>query len=213
MIIKREHIVHSSNPYVRKCCGCIHLRIGSSLSCLIWAGLSLYFAILAFQTKSPFYSYIDTPAALYIFGTISLILFGVSLGTLLSLYLRSDNGIRTASFMIYIVLFIFLVDLLINMILFIVKKSAYIQWCIQLAADLSIISGDFYHCDRMWQDELKFTILCTLLIMAFYSYWAFCLLSYTIKLRLNRQAATVQYYQQGMVPHLFPAMNNGDIIL
>lgn len=196
MIIPREHIIHSTNPYVRKCCGCIHLRIGSSISCLIWAGLSLYFAILSFQARSPFYSYTDTPTALYIFGAINLILFGICLGTLLSLYLRSENGIKTSSFMINVILFVFLVDLISNTILFIVKKDVYVQWC----------SNDSYHCDRMWQNELKFTILITLLITSLYVYWAFCLFSYAVKLRIHIKAAMVKYYQQGM-------MNNGDIIL
>lgn len=33
----REQLTHSLNPYIHKCCGCIHLRTGATLSCLMWA--------------------------------------------------------------------------------------------------------------------------------------------------------------------------------
>lgn len=35
--VPKQHLTHSTNPYIHKCCGCIHLRMGSALTCLIWA--------------------------------------------------------------------------------------------------------------------------------------------------------------------------------
>jgi hypothetical protein len=32
----RVRYLHSSSPVLRKCCGCIHLRAGAMISCLIW---------------------------------------------------------------------------------------------------------------------------------------------------------------------------------
>lgn len=72
MPVFRNQIVHSRNPYIHKYCGCIHLRMGAAISCIVWMvlyffsvifhklifyiffskGLSLYFAIVSFQAKS-----------------------------------------------------------------------------------------------------------------------------------------------------------------
>ncbi|KAG1207925.1 hypothetical protein G6F69_007651 [Rhizopus microsporus] len=145
---------------------------------------------------------------------------------------RSENGVRAAAYIIGINVFILLVDVFINTILFIVQKDTYIEWCITAASSplnnqlLSANQGeqqqfnfaikDFYNCNRTWEDELKFTILCAALIIVLYSYWTFCLFSYAIKLQVNTRAAMLKYYQQGMlpqVPMMLPHVNNGDIIL
>lgn len=66
--------------------------------------------------------------------------------------------------------------------MFIAKKDSYVQWCInttsaslnrefldqQQQRQFSFNQQDFYNCNRTWEDELKFTILCTILIMALY---------------------------------------------
>lgn len=72
----------------------------------------------------------------------------------------------------------------INTILFIVQKDTYVEWCITTASSplnnqlLSANQGeqqqfnfaikDFYNCNRTWEDELKFTILCAALIIVLY---------------------------------------------
>lgn len=38
---RRTKIVHTRSQALRKCCGCIHLRVGCALSCVFWA-VSLY---------------------------------------------------------------------------------------------------------------------------------------------------------------------------
>ncbi|CAO3645436.1 unnamed protein product [Mucor hiemalis] len=145
-------------------------------------GLSLYFAILSFQAKSPFYSYMES-TALYIFGTINLILFGVSLGTLLPLFMKSMYGIRTSSAIINTVIFILLVDMIVNTIVFIVRRGDYVHWCINSTSanlDNSLdqrqiaqqqfnpTMADFYNCNRTWENEVKFSVLSTLVIIFTY---------------------------------------------
>ncbi|KAI9344759.1 hypothetical protein BD770DRAFT_397445 [Pilaira anomala] len=198
----REQLTHSTNPYIHKCCGCLHLRAGATFICLIWAGLSLYFSILSFQEKSPFYSYIE-PTALYLFGTINLILFGVSLGTLFPIYLKSAHGIRAASVIFNMVIPILLISTFANTILFIVQKSIYVRWCINSkSANLDSIlfqqqnittttenfnsnMNDFYNCNRTWEGEVKFSSLSTIVMIAVYGYFAISVYSYKVKLRMR----------------------------
>ncbi|KAI7874265.1 uncharacterized protein EV154DRAFT_540469 [Mucor mucedo] len=194
--VPKQHLTHSTNPYIHKCCGCIHLRMGSALTCLIWAGISLYFAILSFQSRSPFYSFMD-PTGLYIFGAINLILFGVSLGTLILIYLRSPMGMKAASFIINCVVFVLVVDMTVNTILFIVRREAYVNWCSQANAKLlhyalflnddpdKISEEDLYNCGRTWEDELKFSVLSTIVMIAVYLYLAISIFSYSVKLRFR----------------------------
>ncbi|KAI9486525.1 MAG: hypothetical protein EXX96DRAFT_549379 [Benjaminiella poitrasii] len=216
-----DQIIHSRNPYIHKCCGCIHLRIGAVLSCLIWMGVSLYFAILSFQAKSPFYSQMsDNNTGIYIFGLINLIFFGVCLGTLIPIYLRSANGMRTATITILILVFILLLDTFINAVLFIVQKGNYVEWCINSnsgnldfilkggrgGGDQLIIAEekDFYNCNKTWENELKFTILSTLVMVIAYSYWAISIYSFTRKLHLELK--TLIYRQMSHIPA--PIMGN-----
>ncbi|KAG2236494.1 hypothetical protein INT48_000794 [Thamnidium elegans] len=172
--VTRDQLTHSLNPYVHKYCGCIHLRAGATLSCLIWA--------------VTFYSYMDS-TALYLFGTINLVLFGVSLGALCPLYIRSPHGIRAASHILNIVIFILLIDTIVNTILFIVRQDDYVQWCINsTSANLDnvlfqeqqvplLVNGtqyfsssmsDFYNCRRTWEGEVKFSVLSTVVMVTIY---------------------------------------------
>ncbi|EPB86234.1 hypothetical protein HMPREF1544_06962 [Mucor circinelloides 1006PhL] len=178
--------------------------MGATISCIIWMGLSLYFAIISFQAKSPFYSYINT-TAIYIFGTINLVFFGVCLGTLLPIYFKSYHGIKRATLFIFVALSFLLLDMFINTILFIVDRNGYLNWCIRSASGnldsilqqnqlemndtkesgFSTEMGDFYNCSRTWEDELKFSIMMTVVMIMVYSYWAISLHSYSHKLRID----------------------------
>ncbi|KAI8885401.1 hypothetical protein K501DRAFT_246139 [Backusella circina FSU 941] len=203
-----QRLIHSSHAYIYKCCGCIQLRAGSTVSCLIWAGLSLYFSILSFQAKSPFFSYLSA-TALYIFGTVNLILFGVSLGVLFSLFLKSSNAVRVSAIIAVISIIAVLIDTFANVILFIVHRSVYVEWCINTTStslgdvlnnsfppntteEFSVTMADFYNCNRTWEDELKFSVLGIILLIVLYLYWWVCLYSYSIKLRSIERARFVE---------------------
>ncbi|KAI7857580.1 hypothetical protein BDC45DRAFT_16980 [Circinella umbellata] len=173
---KKRRVMHTQHQALRKCCGCIHLRVGSALACVIWVGLSLYFSIVSFQTYSPFYSHLSS-SPLIVFGVANLLLAIVSLLALGALYLDLLDYIRTAQHAIIVCLFIVLVDGLINVILFIVQRDDYISWCTDIGSDgLQPAVGDtrirteddFYNCSRTWEDELKFGLMAILMMIGFY---------------------------------------------
>ncbi|KAG2173119.1 hypothetical protein INT43_004492 [Umbelopsis isabellina] len=193
-----NRLVHSKYSALRKCCGCIHLRAGGAVSCVVWAGLSFYFAILAFMNESPFYSYIDN-TALMVFGAINLIFALVALSGLGVMFINRAWYIRNLSHAIWSSVFIVLVDIIINLILFIINRQVYNSDCVQDAAtrmgrsvqaafpngtsvNLNFTTtSDFYNCDEMWQDELKFSILSVIVIFVLYVMYQldFCFLRFT----------------------------------
>ncbi|KAI8977617.1 hypothetical protein BDF20DRAFT_820759 [Mycotypha africana] len=238
----KEQITHSHNPYIHKCCACIHLRIGSVISCLIWMGLSLYFAVLSFQGKS------RNGAALYIFGTINLILAGIALGSLFPIYLKSVTGLRSASQILWVAIIVYVVDLIINVIVFSVNKTQYIHWCVSsnfvrldsiftelqlpiqqtstnnttaTSPSYNMSKMDFYNCSRTWEDELKFLILTHVVMGCLYAYWALSIFSYYIKIRYEmrtemlREMTRMQPMMGAMIPppQGGPIIPNADIML
>ncbi|RUS29425.1 hypothetical protein BC938DRAFT_480674 [Jimgerdemannia flammicorona] len=88
-------LVHVKHRALRKFCICINLRAGVIISCLVWAALGLYFAILAFQYQSPFYTYLNS-TPLIVFGVLNLVmtfvgLFGVVAAALVICELSDDT--------------------------------------------------------------------------------------------------------------------------
>lgn len=81
----------------------------------------------------------------------------------------------------------------INTILFIVDRNGYLNWCIRSASGnldsilqqnqlemndtkesgFSTEMGDFYNCSRTWEDELKFSIMMTVVMIMVYVSWTF----------------------------------------
>ncbi|KAI9489291.1 hypothetical protein BDB00DRAFT_843740 [Zychaea mexicana] len=188
---QKRRVTHTTNQALRKCCGCIHLRVGSAIACVIWVGLSLYFAIISFQDSSPFFSRL-AHAPLIVFGVANLLFAIVALLALGALYRDLLGYIRTAQHAIVICIFIVLVDGFINTILFITQRGDYINWCISggsrdfqpVIGDTSSpisVERDFYNCSRTWEDELKFGLLSIFMMIGFYVYWAMCFRSYRIK--------------------------------
>jgi hypothetical protein len=160
-----------------------------------------------FHLPLAFYSYIDN-TALMVFGAINLIfalvalsglgvMFIVSITMVLCLCIKytltSETYwqnrawyIRNLSHAIWSSVFIVLVDIIINVILFIINRQTYNSDCVQDAAtrmgrsvqaafpngtsvNLNFTTtSDFYNCDKMWQDELKFSILSVIVIFVLY---------------------------------------------
>ncbi|KAI9323138.1 hypothetical protein BX666DRAFT_1883651 [Dichotomocladium elegans] len=196
----KERIVHTRHQALRKCFGCIHLRVGGVLSCIVWASLSFYFVVMSFQSKSPFYSFLPSTAPFIVFGIANLLLGFISLFTLIVLYLNYTHSLIFTSPAILVGVGAVVIDAIVNAVLFITARKGYIHWCIGLAADqllkpsnhtnTGLNDRDFYNCDRSWQDELKFGVLGTTMIVGFYIYWGLCFRSYCIKrmIYLNQQA-------------------------
>ncbi|KAI8394205.1 uncharacterized protein BYT42DRAFT_609940 [Radiomyces spectabilis] len=190
----KNRYVHTSNQALRKCCGCIHLRVGAVFSCIIWAALSLYFAIISFQDQSPFFSYMPREPVL-VFGVANLILTLVSLGGLFALFMDRWEVVRRFSHAVWVSIFLVLVDGLVNVILFITVRNDFQDWCISASSNhlqhllpnstdstnFDYQGGDFYNCDKLWQDELKFSFMAIILMMVLYVYWAACIYSFSHK--------------------------------
>jgi hypothetical protein len=84
-----------------------------------------------------------------------------------------------------------LVDMIVNVILFIIDRSSYNVACVNDAANRMgrsvqaafpngtsvnlnfTSSSDFYNCDKMWQDELKFSILSVIVIFVLYASFSY----------------------------------------
>ncbi|GAA5799328.1 hypothetical protein HPULCUR_004741 [Helicostylum pulchrum] len=96
---------------------------------------------------------------------------------------------------------VYLLDMVANIFIFGVQKSLYMEWCMRDSKGISneiimivseastgavivdptnITSLDTYNCQRLWEDELKFSIA---VLITMTIYWAFCVLHYYQKLR------------------------------
>ncbi|KAI8046974.1 uncharacterized protein B0P05DRAFT_482285 [Gilbertella persicaria] len=197
-------------PPPPKCCGCLPLRLGCSMICLIWAGFSMYMAVLSFQNSS-------SPTT--VFGVANLILSLVSIGGIVVLITNFGPYVHTLSHAIFVSVFIVLVDTFVNVILFITSKADYYNWCINTSSNAirqnlntttngSIptfdFSNDYYNCHSLWEDELKFGIIFYILLFAFYAYWALCIYSYSLVLRGYAAEMDYRFGSANM-----PMMNSG----
>ncbi|KAI8369104.1 hypothetical protein EDC96DRAFT_503869 [Choanephora cucurbitarum] len=199
-------------PRPPRCCGCIPLRLGCGIICLIWAAFSMYMAVLSFQSSSLFYSYMPS-ASITVFGVANLILSLVSIGGIIVLMTNFSPYVHTLSHAIFVSVFIVLVDTFVNIVLFITSRSNYHTSCIstssnKITLDLASntnstlptfdFANDYYNCRHLWEDELKFGIVFYILMLAFYGYWALCIYSYSLVLR--GYAAELDYRFGGNVP-------------
>ncbi|ORX44964.1 hypothetical protein DM01DRAFT_1386759 [Hesseltinella vesiculosa] len=188
----RRRYLHTYSPVLRKCCGCIHLRAGAMIMCFVWMGLSMYFAAISFQHKSPFFSFMSD-AAMLIFGTINLFFACLAGYAAFTIFHNQIYFIQQVTIWVTLGVLTVVIDTIVNVVIFIVIRSSYLDWCIGSAYE-SLEQGvsqalgnnttninfftDFYNCDRTWEDELKFAILCAVMMTLFYGYWALCFYSY-----------------------------------
>ncbi|KAG2217500.1 hypothetical protein INT45_012618 [Circinella minor] len=179
----KNQFVHTKHQALRKCCGCIHLRVGATLSCLVWIGLSLYFSILSFQEYSPFFSYMDS-GPLYVFAVASLVLVIVGFVGLFVLFRNRWEYIRLFSRLLWTALLFFLIDGLANACYFITQRESFMTWCIKmtgenlagqvaqknrtLVEEFDYIGYDYYNCQRLYEDESKFGLISIFLMIVLY---------------------------------------------
>ncbi|KAI7902448.1 uncharacterized protein BX663DRAFT_511107 [Cokeromyces recurvatus] len=190
-------MMYPLNPMLAepKCCLCIPLRFGCILICIIWAAFSMYMAIISFQSSSIFYTYMSS-ASITVFGVVNLILALVSISGIFIIITNVNRYVRTFSHAIFVSVFIVLVDAFVNIILFIKYQNNFHHDCIQDSSH-SIVQNvnntlkndtmpqfdftqDYYNCQNLWQDELKFGIIFYVLMFAFYVYWSFCIYSFSL---------------------------------
>ncbi|KAI9306975.1 hypothetical protein BJ944DRAFT_247763 [Cunninghamella echinulata] len=198
----KSRYVHTNHQSLRKCCGCIHLRVGSAFASLIWAGISLYFAIICFQRQNPFFSYLPFQANI-VFGVINLLFFIIALCGLFTLFLDYAHAVQVYSHTLWVFIALVLIDAFANLVVFGTDKSNYYDWCVNTAFQAlpqdtqngsQLNNGvDYYNCNKLWQDEFNFGLVCVFLMVTIYSYWATCVYSYSHKL------AAIQLWESGML--------------
>ncbi|KAG1461291.1 hypothetical protein G6F55_003656 [Rhizopus delemar] len=210
------------------CCGCIHSSINHPIIYFLWAVLSFYFAILAFLQKSPFYSYLQM-IPLVAFGAINL-LFGVVNLFCLALFLfrpRIDVRIigmyqsRMTVFAITANAIAVLVVTLVNFIFFASDQAGFYNWCISAStsymADVYHQSNnateappipleskeDYYNCQRLFKDELKWSFVCFAVMTVVYIHWILIIAA----------RATYQYFNPVDMPPqpMLPAAEYGNM--
>ncbi|CAO3599480.1 unnamed protein product [Absidia cylindrospora] len=202
---QQSRTLHAAHSYTRKFCGCMSLRGGCTVACFIWTGLNLYGCILAFQGRSPIFSYIDR-TALLIQGAICLIFVLVALFAFFAVFVNMPGSLSFAHRSVWLMVITFLIDYFVNMVLFGVQQSQFQDWCIdksreavnselsnviasnsnngttvQLTFSPNVPGSDLYNCTRLWQDEVKFSVITFVMIAVCYVYWATCLWSYEQK--------------------------------
>ncbi|KAI8394029.1 uncharacterized protein BYT42DRAFT_553104 [Radiomyces spectabilis] len=177
------------------CCGCINNRLGSILACIIWTGFSFYFAVMAFMQSSPFFSYIHE-APLIIFGVVNLIFGLVSLIMLILMFVLPRYAqVRSLAYVIGFFVIAVLADTLVNFVLFLIHSDDFQSRCIEDAqkrvqhdfqqnnqgslqnATLNIAS-DYYNCNRLYQDEVKWSLSCLVVMYITYIHWTLVVASY-----------------------------------
>ncbi|KAI7853655.1 hypothetical protein BDC45DRAFT_510766 [Circinella umbellata] len=169
-----------------KCCGCFSNHFGSGIACLIWAGFSFYFAVLAFMQKSPFYSHLDQ-IPLIIFGVVNLIFGCISVAGFVIVYFRPIY-VRV-QIMVYIIAIsgsLVLISTLVNFILFVVNQDNFRNWCIDHSREntlsniqnqnenmtpIELSDMDYYNCDRLFSNQVKWSLLCVIAMYIIYVHW------------------------------------------
>lgn len=85
-----------------------------------------------------------------------------------------------------LIIFIYLIDMIVNIFLFGIQKSSYMDWCLSISHNQldEIVEGtamngtlleisdlpniNIYNCQKLWEDELKFSLVIFLLMLFCY---------------------------------------------
>ncbi|CAO3684513.1 unnamed protein product [Rhizopus stolonifer] len=194
------------------CCGFIDSSANDIIICFFWAAISFYFAVLAFLQKSPFYSYVQT-VPLVVFGAVNLLFGVVTLCGIVLLLLRARIDVRIIGmyqsrktvFAITANAIAVLIVTLVNFILFVMNKSGFFNWCINSAKDavtdinsnstIPLENGiDNYNCQRLYQDEIKWSFLCFAVMSVVYIHWILIITART----------TYQFFNRVEIPQPMP---------
>ncbi|KAL7333511.1 hypothetical protein PS15p_202404 [Mucor circinelloides] len=166
------------------------------------------------NTHTVFFTYMIN-APIMVYGVANLILSLVSVGGIFIFITRADRHVHTFSHAIFVCVFIVLVDAFANLVIFITDQSNYHNQCVSEASTTIVTNvnnalngtqttfdynSDYYNCDNLWQDELKFGIIFYVLQFAFYSYWALCIYSFSLVIRGFATEAFLRSGGGGNVP-------------
>lgn len=74
-----------------------------------------------------------------------------------------------------------LIDAFANLVVFGTDKSNYFNWCVNTAfnslpQDTQLSNGvDYYNCNKLWQDEFNFGLVCVFLMVTVYVIYTYIL--------------------------------------
>ncbi|KAI8637710.1 hypothetical protein BD408DRAFT_447381 [Parasitella parasitica] len=186
--------------YRRKWCTCMSLRGGCALACAIWLGVNVYIAALSFQGYTPIFSFLNRPALITL-GSISIVFALVAAWILYGLFVNLPNKLQSGAALLIFTVPIYLADIFANIIIFGVQKPQYMDWCLQSSQNVvdetmqginlnstyynieTLPPTTVYNCEKLWEDEIKFSIAVFFLMGFCYIYWTMCVFFYYEKLR------------------------------
>ncbi|ORX62256.1 hypothetical protein DM01DRAFT_1075553 [Hesseltinella vesiculosa] len=165
-----------------RCCGCFPNFLGSFLGSLFMSALSFYFAATAFMQQSPFFTYLPF-APLVVFGVMNVIYGLVTFATVMVLIRpRMTTTLdRPLARALGFALAAVIMDLFANVIYVGANPSQFINAC--MADGLASVetnlpntttltlTQDYYNCGRLLQDEIKWSLGCSILIFLVYTHW------------------------------------------
>ncbi|KAG2230858.1 hypothetical protein INT48_009239 [Thamnidium elegans] len=178
-----ERRVVDSNPFNRKFCACMSLRAGCALASI--------------------FSFLNRPA-LIVLGSLSIVFALVSLLILFGLFVDTAVYLESGVLFLFFIVPVYLLDIIANIFIFGIQKPLYMDWCLDRSKGISneiimivseastgsvqvdptnVTSLDTYNCQKLWEDELKFSLAIFITMTICYIYWALCVLHYYQKLR------------------------------
>ncbi|KAI8078105.1 uncharacterized protein B0P05DRAFT_637624 [Gilbertella persicaria] len=190
------------NPLRRKFCGCMSLRAGCAVACAIWIGINIFIAAESFQGYTPIFSFLNKPA-LITYGSLSIAFALVALLVLYGLFVDTPLALQAGVVFLVFIIPIYLLDMLANVFIFGIQKPSYLDWCSTSSISQMLderISGastngtvstldsiippiPIYHCQKLWEDEIKFSLAVWIIMCICYIYWGMCVFYYYEKLR------------------------------
>ncbi|KAI9307049.1 hypothetical protein BJ944DRAFT_33447 [Cunninghamella echinulata] len=171
---------YSKSRLPARCCGCFPNRLGSALGSIIMSGFSFYFAVLSFMQISPFFSTLPQ-APLIVFGVLNLLFGLVTLFAFIMTLITRKWFDRHVVYILGAFCAMVVIDALVNVVIFSSNRNAFQQWCIsdglsQVKANLDpstsiTLAPDYYNCDRLFNDEIKWSLICVILMFLIYAHW------------------------------------------
>ncbi|KAI8975972.1 hypothetical protein BDB01DRAFT_853475 [Pilobolus umbonatus] len=153
----------------------------SLLGCIVFAPLSLYFAIISLQHQSLFFSHLPIPA-MVVFGVLNIMHCLSSIVAFALLITNHVACLNSATQYLIVSASFVSISALVNIVLYIVNRWEYYGKCLETSSSTfisevyphatvpSLAVTDYYNCDKLWKDELKFAITFWVAMVAFFIY-------------------------------------------
>lgn len=179
------------------------LRGGCAVACAIWLGVNTYIGTISFMGYNPIFSFLNWPA-LIVLGSFSIVFGLVALLILYGLFVDTPGALQPGVAFLFFIVPIYLIDILANIFVFGIQKPMYMNWCLSnskgnLNENIVVMTGepparsminpteitslDTYNCQKLWEDELKFSLAILIIMTICYTYWCVCVFHYYEKLR------------------------------